>query len=97
MNSHCPNLSGGQTKALTELQELQKSRKLVIKRSDKAGGWVLTNFYVYKSEGDKKLKGTYVEHNEVKSKYKEVTSGTLKQHHKQFKNMALEGEDKGYI
>ena len=39
LQSHCPNLSEGQRRALKELKQLQKDRKVALRLSDKAGGW----------------------------------------------------------
>ena len=98
LRPYCSNLSKEERQALEELKELQKERKLVIKRSDKKGGWVITNFKVYQEEGDKKLKETFIDENgDLKPKYKEVNESVLKKQHKDLVAMAREGVEQGYI
>ena len=83
---------------MEELVELQRIRSIVLKRSDKEGGWVLTYFDVYLAEGARKLREMYLnEVGEEKPKYKEVTEQVLKELHKQLKRMAVLGVEKGYI
>ena len=97
LQKHVNNLCESQIVALHELQMLQKNRQIVIRRSDKSGGWVICNFDTYKSEGDKKLKETYCENEETKPKYILVNKETLKGHHRLLRDMAEEGFHQGFI
>ena len=98
LRSHCPNLSGEERHGLEEVQKLQKSGEIVIKRSDKAGGWVIVDTQVYVKEGDKKLDEKYrAEDGTEQAKYKVVDEKVLKKQHKALKEMAREGLEKKYI
>ena len=94
-----PNITKEETVALRELKELVRRRVITIRRSDKAGGWVITDFQVYKEAGDNKLKETFVdeEDGEVKAKYKVVTEAVLKTQHRDLQEAIQEGVEKGYI
>ena len=47
-----PNLTRGNQEALKDLSRLQRDCKMVIRRSDKVGGWVLVDYNIYKEAGD---------------------------------------------
>ena len=58
----------------------------MIKRSDKAGGWVMVDTNVYVEAGDKKLGEKYIGvYGEENSKYKLVDEKVLKKQHKSLK------------
>ena len=96
--SHCPNLSAEQRRGMEELKMKQKSRDIAIRRSDKCGGWVITNFDVYKAEGDRKLEEKFAtEAGEEKPKYVKVSEVVLKKQHKHLKSMAEEGVMKEFL
>ena len=64
---------------MQDLNRLQRDCKMVIRRSDKAGGWVLVDYNVYKEAGDSKIKETFVDSmGQTRPKYKVVTEATLK-------------------
>ena len=98
LNKVRDNLNRELREGMRELQQLQKERKIVIKRSDKAGGLVLMNFTPYKEAGDRKIKETYVDADgQVQPKYKQVSEAVLKRQHKKLLEVTKEGVEKGLI
>ena len=60
------NLTIEEQKGLIELNQMAKDRLIVIKRSDKTGGWVIMNYDDYKAAGDKKLAEKFTENGVAK-------------------------------
>ena len=97
LNKVKDNLSQGEREGLKELKKLQQDQKIVIKKSDKAGGVVIMNFHDYKEEGEKKLRETFTEDGVSKPKYKLVSDVILRRQHRQLQEIIEEGVERELI
>ena len=83
---------------MAELQQRQRAGEIVIKPSDKAGGWVIVDTAVYVAEGDRKLNEKYLTADgRQEPKYVRVDEALLKKHYKDLRKMGQEGCEKGFI
>ena len=93
-----PNISPAMRAAVGELIDLQRERVIVIKPSDKAGGFVIMDFDTYKADMDKKMEEKFVDTDSVeKLKYPLSSQEQLKREHELVKKIIEEGRDKGFI
>ena len=98
LNQSRPNISpeiraGGQ-----DLVTLQREKVLMVKPSDKAGGYCLMDFADYKEEMEEKLKEKFVDTSgELKDKYVQIQQKELKKQWEEVKEVVSFGINRGYI
>ena len=92
-----PNISPEEKVALKDLVTLQREKQIIIKLSDKKGGWVILNYEDYMEEMERKLAETFVEDGEEKKKYPLSSNTQLKREWRRIKDCVKRGVEEGFI
>ena len=98
LNNKQPNMSPEVRAGGQDLVTLQRERVLVIKPSDKTGGYCIMDFDDYKEGMDEKLKERFVGPDGVeRDKYVRIDEKELKAQWKEVKEVVELGVSRGYI
>ena len=91
------NISPEEKAVLKDLVVLQREKEIILKLSDKKGGWVILDYQAYVDKMERKLAETYMEEGDVKQKYPMSSTVQLIREWRQVKDVLKRGVQSGYV